>query len=39
MTLAGEIDGQRIDAALRRVDPSAFPLLNSGFRWVRPHDQ
>ena len=38
MTLAGEIDGQRIDAALRRVDPSAFPLLNSGFRWVRPHD-
>jgi uncharacterized membrane protein YphA (DoxX/SURF4 family) len=38
MTLAGEIDGQRIDAALRRVDPSAFPLVNSGFRWVRPHD-
>ena len=38
MTLAGEIDGRRIEAALRRVDPSAFPLLNSGFRWVRPHD-
>ena len=28
----------RRPAGLRRVDPSAFPLLNSGFRWVRPHD-
>src|SRR5688572_18480033 len=34
--LDGEMDGHRIQADLRRVDPSAFPLLNSGFRWVRP---
>jgi hypothetical protein len=38
LTLAGDVDGQRIEAQLRLVDPSAFPLLNSGFRWVRPHD-
>jgi hypothetical protein len=38
LTLDGEMDGQRIQADLRRMDPSAFPLLNSGFRWVRPHD-
>ena len=36
--LDGEMDGHRIQADLRRVDPSAFPLLNSSFRWVRPHD-
>ncbi|MGH9238704.1 MAG: hypothetical protein ACRD3G_11760 [Vicinamibacterales bacterium] len=38
LSLDGEMDGHRIQANLRRVDPSAFPLLNSGFRWVRPHD-
>jgi hypothetical protein len=38
LSLDGEMDGLRIQADLRRVDPSAFPLLNSGFRWVRPHD-
>ena len=38
LTLAGDMDGQHIEAQLRLVDPSAFPLLNSGFRWVRPHD-
>jgi hypothetical protein len=38
LTLDGEMDGHRIHTELRRVDPSAFPLLNSGFRWVRPHD-
>ena len=38
LSLDGEMDGHRIQVALRRVDPSAFPLLNSGFRWVRPHD-
>lgn len=38
MSLEGEMDGHRIRADLQRVDPSAFPLLNSGFRWVRPHD-
>ena len=39
LSLDGEMDGHRIQADLRRVDPAAFPLLNSGFRWVRPHDQ
>ena len=38
LSLDGEMDGHRIQADLRRVDPVAFPLLNSGFRWVRPHD-
>ena len=38
LRLEGEMDGQRIQADLRRADPSAFPLLNSSFRWVRPHD-
>lgn len=38
LSLDGEMDGHRIRADLQRVDPSAFPLLNSGFRWVRPHD-
>jgi hypothetical protein len=38
LSLDGEMDGRRIQAELQRVDPSAFPLLNSGFRWVRPHD-
>jgi len=38
MTVAGEMDGHRIEADLRRVDPSAFPLMNSSFRWIRPHD-
>jgi hypothetical protein len=38
LRLDGEMDGHRIQAELQRVDPSAFPLLNSGFRWVRPHD-
>jgi hypothetical protein len=38
LSLDGEMDGHRIQAELRLVDRSAFPLLNSGFRWVRPHD-
>jgi hypothetical protein len=38
LNLDGEMDGHRIRAEVRRVDPSAFPLLNSTFRWVRPHD-
>ena len=38
LSLDGQMDGHRIEAELRRIDPSAFPLLNSGFRWVRPHD-
>jgi len=39
LMLAGEMDGHRIDADLRLVDPSAFPVFNSSFRWIRPHDQ
>jgi hypothetical protein len=38
LSLDGEMDGHRIRADLQRIDPAAFPLLNSGFRWVRPHD-
>jgi hypothetical protein len=38
LTLDGEMDGHRIRAELQRVDASAFPLLNSRFRWIRPHD-
>ena len=38
LRLEGEMDGQRIAADLRRVEFGAFPLLNSTFRWVRPHD-
>jgi hypothetical protein len=33
----GEMDGHRIHAQLQRVGFDAFPLLNSSFRWVRPH--
>lgn len=38
LMLNGEMDGHRIDAQLRLMDPSSFPLLNSSFRWIRPHD-
>ena len=38
LILEGEMDGHRIEARLRRIDFDAFPLLNSTFRWVRPHD-
>ena len=38
LSLYGEMDGHHIEADLRRVDPSSFPLLNSSFRWIRPHD-
>jgi hypothetical protein len=38
LLIGGEMDGHRIEAQLRRVDFEAFPLLNSTFRWVRPHD-
>jgi hypothetical protein len=38
LMLAGDMDGHKIEAQLRLVDPSAFPLLNSSFRWIRPHD-
>jgi hypothetical protein len=38
VSLDGDMDGHRIRAELRRVDFAAFPLLNSTFRWIRPHD-
>ena len=38
LSLDGDMDGHRIQAELKRVDRSAFPLLNSSFRWIRPHD-
>jgi hypothetical protein len=34
----GEMDGHRIEARLRLVDFDTFRLLNSHFRWVRPHE-
>ena len=36
--LAGEMDGHRIDARLRRVDLDTFRLRESRFRWIRPPD-
>lgn len=38
LTIAGDMDGHRIEADLRRVEREAWPLLNSSFRWIRPHD-
>jgi len=32
------MDDHHVQAELKRVDFEAFPLLNSTFRWVRPHD-
>ena len=39
VALRGEMDGHRIEAQLRRVEFDAFPLLNSSFRWIRPHER
>ena len=36
LLLVGEMDGHRIEAQLRLVEADTLPLLNSGFRWVRP---
>jgi hypothetical protein len=38
LTVHGEMDGYGIEARLRQVDFETFRLLNSSFRWVRPHD-
>ena len=38
LIVEGEMDGHRIEARLARVDFDAYPLLNSTFRWVRPHE-
>jgi hypothetical protein len=39
LTIEGTMDGQQIDARLRRVDLASLRLLNSTFRWVRPHER
>jgi uncharacterized membrane protein YphA (DoxX/SURF4 family) len=38
LILDGQMDGYRIGAELRLVDFDRLRLLNSPFRWVRPHD-
>ena len=38
LRLAGDMDGHRIDARLRRVDLDTFRLRESRFRWIRPPD-
>ena len=38
LSIDGEMDDHHVQAELKRVDFEAFPLLNSTFRWVRPHD-
>jgi len=37
LTMTGDMDGQRVEARLRRVDEETIPLLNSTFRWMRTH--
>jgi hypothetical protein len=39
LIVEGEMDGYRIQAQLRQVEFDAFPLLNSSFRWIRPHER
>ncbi len=34
LSVAGEIDGQKITARLHRVDASKFQLLSRGFHWI-----
>jgi hypothetical protein len=34
LTLAGDLDGRRVEAKLRRADPSQFLLTSRGFHWV-----
>jgi len=38
LILEGDMDGHRIQLQLRQQDVDTFRLLNSTFRWVRPHD-
>jgi hypothetical protein len=37
LVLDGEMDGSRIRVELRRVELDTFRLINSPFRWIRPH--
>ena len=38
LMLSGEMDSHKVELRLRLVDFDTFRLLNSTFRWVRPHD-
>lgn len=38
LILDGEMDGHRVRAQLRLAEFDTFRLLNSTFRWVRPHE-
>lgn len=38
LILDGQMDGYKIHMNLQQVEFDTFPLLNSGFRWVRPPD-
>ena len=38
LILDGEMDGHRIRLQLKLLELDTFRLLNSRFRWVRPHD-
>ena len=38
LVLDGEMDGHKIKLQLQLVEFDTFRLLNSRFRWVRPHD-
>jgi hypothetical protein len=34
LTLAGDLDGQSVQAKLRRVEQAQFLLKTHGFRWI-----
>jgi hypothetical protein len=38
LVLQGEMDGQQVRAEFRLVEFDTLRLLNSDFRWVRPHE-
>ena len=38
LRLAGTMDGMRLEVEFDLVEPDTWRLLNSTFRWVRPHD-
>lgn len=38
LILDGDMDGHRVRSELRLVGFETFRLLNSPFRWIRPHD-
>jgi hypothetical protein len=38
LIVEGDMDRHRIEAELRLVDAETWRLLNSRFRWVRPHE-